>query len=281
MLKDVDDFRHLLTREEAKVAHQTRSIANEHQQKAARATFLMLSHDLDTDEVKLDKWVEEKKIYAQKSDKAICEYRSNRYKTGVERSEDFMHHRLRFVDIPGAKFVAREVSLSRRLGGQLCGGLGGGAPVGPGGGAPEPHMMFYLDLNIDYSSEMFAALTEVCKFLHAMPTAVLIIRLLARHCNHDNAKVVQIHRKIEDHLIKDDISLGHEGSVHFTTQAEHASDGRSLEMRYRIAVSNVYAKDSPWLQSAAARGNGGNAMLIRPRDMLTPFSKRVGGVMVV
>ena len=30
-------------------------------------------------------------------------------------------------------------------------------------------------------------------------------------------------------------------------------------MRYRILVANQYAKDSPWLLTEAAQGNGGDA----------------------
>jgi len=131
-LKDVEDFRNVLNREEAKKAHLMRRAAHEHTLKAARASLDMLLHDLDTDAATLDKWVAEVEMASKAADRAICDYRSDRYKRGCKRSEDFMHKRMRFVDVPSAKHISREISLARRLAEQWqpTGSLGGGAPGG-------------------------------------------------------------------------------------------------------------------------------------------------------
>ncbi len=107
-LKDVEDFRNVLNREEAKKAH------------------------LNTDAATLDKWVAEVEMASKAADRAICDYRSDRYKRGCKRSEDFMHKRMRFVDVPSAKHISREIGLARRLAEQWqpTGSLGGGAPGG-------------------------------------------------------------------------------------------------------------------------------------------------------
>ena len=273
-LKDVPDFRHILIREEAKTAHQTRQVAMERAQRAAQATLEMLQHDLAADAAVLDKRLVETQQAAKERDRAICKYRSDRYKRGTERAEAFLNVRLRYVDVPAAKFIPREISASRRHIEQArrSAAVGGGAPaLQPelGGGAPAEHVLFYVDLNVDYGSEMRAALTEACKFLHAMPTAAMVLRLLARHNNMVAERVIAVTRKIEDQLLKEDVCLQHEGSIHLSIPAEHGRDRRALEMRYRILVANQYAKDSPWLSSEAARGNGGDATLIRPRDMMS------------
>lgn len=276
-LKDIPDFRHILSREDAKTAHQTRQVAVERAQRAAQATLEMLLHDLEADGAVLDKWLEEKRQATQERDRAICKYRSDRYKRGTERAEEFLNKRLRFVDVPSPKFIPREISAARRHIEQSHRVVGGGAPpVQPelGGGAPAEHLLFFLDLNVDYSSETCGALAEASKFLHTMPNAAIILRLLTRHSNLTPERALTIHRKIEDQLLKEDVCLQHEGSIHLTIPAEHGRDRRSLEMRYRILVANQFAKDSPWLLTDAARGNGGNAPLIRPRDMMAATTRR-------
>eukprot|EP00972_Heterocapsa_arctica_P103917 15314725-Heterocapsa_arctica.AAC.1 len=72
MLKNVEDFRYLLNREDAKNAHLTRSIAHEHAQKAVKANVDMLLHDLSSDEAVLAKWGDELACWSQNADRAIC-----------------------------------------------------------------------------------------------------------------------------------------------------------------------------------------------------------------
>ena len=71
------------------------------------------------------------------------------------------------------------------------------------------------------------------------------------------------------------LNIDSEASLHFSIPEEHASDKRRLESRLRVVVANDFP-DSPWLQSRAARGNLGEAPLIKVKDMMGPANRIKG-----
>ncbi|MFM7984716.1 MAG: hypothetical protein ACKPKO_35875, partial [Candidatus Fonsibacter sp.] len=82
-------------------------------------------------------------------------------------------------------------------------------------------------------------------------------------------------RTFEDKMLTLGLNIDSEASLHFSMSEEHASDKRRLESRLRVVVANDFP-DSPWLQSRAARGNFGEAPLIKVKEMMGPTNRIKG-----
>ena len=138
--------------------------------------------------------------------------------------------------------------------------------------------MLYADLNVDHSAAMLAALGEACKILHNSPDDCLVIRRALPHPNLPVSNIIKYHRKVEDALLQQGVSLAHESSLHYKNNAEgHARDRRTLESRFLVVVAGCYAEESPWVATTLARGNPGETSLVRVRDMRPGASKRHRG----
>ena len=92
------------------------------------------------------------------------------------------------------------------------------------------------------------------------------------HANFKLPQKLKVERTCEDKLLTMGLNMEADASLHFNIAEEHASDKRRLEARLRVVVSNDF-QDSPWLQSRAARGNLGEAPLIKVKDMMGPASR--------
>ena len=92
------------------------------------------------------------------------------------------------------------------------------------------------------------------------------------HANFKLPQKLKVERTCEDKLLTLGLNMEADASLHFNIAEEHASDKRRLEARLRVVVSNDF-QDSPWLQSRAARGNLGEAPLIKVKDMMGPASR--------
>ncbi len=80
-----------------------------------------------------------------------------------------------------------------------------------------------------------------------------------------------IKRKPEDMLLATDVAITDVSTLHPTCNA-HARDRRDPAMTYRLVTANQHAEESPWWQTNAARGNCGEADLVRRRDTMTVVS---------
>ncbi len=189
----------------------------------------------------------------------VIKHKEARYNRGVSAVTEFMAKRCAFVDIPDPKHFAREVASTRRVLETT--------PVDQ-----ETHVLFVVDLGIDHTGPLIGCLKHMCDVLNMSGTFALYLQYSQPHSNLKYEAKLRNERQIEDLLLAAGMNMEHEGSFHAKIDAEHQRDSRKLCTRYRVVVASQFAADSPWLQSHASRGNGGESQLLRVRDMAVPAS---------
>ena len=120
-----------------------------------------------------------------------------------------------------------------------------------------------------------SALKPITDVLNQSEDNCMVLVYPQVHKNFKLASKLKVERTVEDKLLMLGMNLEHESSMHYTITDEHANDRRRLESRLRVIVANDYP-DSRWLQNRAARGNLGEAPLVKVRDMIPPASRIKG-----
>ena len=232
----------------------------EHQELARRAeaaNFDQLMAQLEDDKRHIVNYAEAVAATGRRLDNQVSTYKRDRYQRGCEAVNTFMSERCDIVDLVNAKGVAREISLAQR---NICPGVG------------NVYTLFYMDLNIDHSGAALELLKPVSDILHVSPNNALLLLSPQLHANFKIATKLKVERTFEDKLMQFGVCLSSEASLHYKIDGEHAGDARPLDARFRLLVSADHVATCPWLQSKAARGNLGEAPLVRVRDMISPAS---------
>ena len=259
-MDELSDIKAILRRMEASTVARDREKHREVMMRAELACFDQLSTELAMDQEDATKYLEKKAAAGRAWDREVAHYKAKRYNRGLEMAKKFLADRFSIVDIPDAKHLVREIVMMRRRLEQdiICSG--------------RVAMMFFLDLNVDHGAAAIASLKPITDMLQQSEDNCLLFMYPQTHNNLKLTSKLKIERLFEDKLLASNMNIDSEASMHYTIADEHASDRRQLQSRLRVVVANDYL-DSKWLQSRAARGNLGEAPLVKVRDMALPASR--------
>ncbi len=265
-LDELTDFKMVLRRHQAAIGAKLRVQHHEIALRAEAATLDLLCSQLAEDEEAIDLYLAQKKAAGKLWDVKVCQHKKERYTRGVKAAELLMDTRFSMVDVPESKFITREVYQARRRLEDVK-LSGGSAPT------PHVHVLFYVDLNIDHSGTTLGAFKAIADVLHQSEHNALLLQGLQQHSNLKFVHKVKAERGVEDALLKLNLNMEAEASLHFKVDKEHARDTRRLESRFRLVVSNEFESSPTWKNSALGRGNLGECSLIKCKDMVLPASK--------
>ena len=262
-MHEITDVVSIVKRLEASICAKDRERHREVMMRAEAATLDQLMTELQMDQDDAERYLAKKTEMGQVWEKQVANHKTKRYNKGLEMARTFLDNRFSIVDLPDAKHIAREVSLMRR---KLE------AENISSSGSTRLATLIFLDLNVDHGSASMSALKPIADILQQSEQNCLVLMYPQAHANFKLPQKLKVERTCEDKLLTLGLNMEADASLHFNIAEEHASDKRRLEARLRVVVSNDF-QDSPWLQSRAARGNLGEAPLIKVKDMMGPASR--------
>ena len=261
-MSEVADVVAILKRMDATICQRERERHREVMMRAELASFEQLSTELAMDQDQGRRFMREKAAFQSNWERKVALYKTSRYNRGLHAAKEFMTKKFHILDIPSVSHIVREVGLARKS-------LEDDAATM---GSARIMTIVFMDMNIDHSGTAMGALKPVSDMLHMTDTTCLVLMSPQTHANFKVSAKLKVERAWEDKLLNYGVSLEYEGSLHYTVSDQHAADRRRLESRVRVIVSNEYP-DSPWLQCKAARGNLGEAPLVKVKDMKAPASR--------
>ena len=131
-------------------------------------------------------------------------------------------------------------------------------------------------LVLDFTSapglpEIDSLLQIASNILHQDVRNALLIFFPKKYTGQSTQSLLNQTRRIEDMLMKCQVSLENEIAMHFTVEGMHGADRRNLAARAKLCVSEALTGgdglSSPWLESVACRGKVSDIPLIRIREM--------------
>ena len=265
-MHEIADIQSIIKRMEAAITARDRERHREVITRAEVATFEQLSTELLLDQEDSARYLSRKDEVSKNWARKVAMYKAKRYTNGIEKCQAYMEHKFDICDLPDAKHLSREISLMRRRLEQESISTDNSGRIA---------VLIVLDLNMDHGSAAMSALKPIAEVLQQSEDNCMVLVYPQVHKNFKLATKLKVERTVEDKLLMLGLNLEHESSMHYTIADEHANDRRPLESRLRVIVSNDYP-ESRWLQSRAARGNLGEAPLVKVRDMVPPASRIKG-----
>ena len=87
--------------------------------------------------------------------------------------------------------------------------------------------------------------------LHTSHDNAIFFRYPAQYQGLSQAGVIQLQRRVEDMLLKNNVNMDMEVVITFTVTEQHASERRPLKARGRLCISGSLPGSSVWENSIA------------------------------